>query len=112
SCFSKTGGRRTMAESGISQLNAAPTRRAQAERHAQQAAEKASERRERQSGAAGWVAERAGGGELSGPDTEFMELQKYFWNPLMGYYFRMGGVGWERGPEAPTLLVGIHAGGP
>jgi 1-acyl-sn-glycerol-3-phosphate acyltransferase len=41
-----------------------------------------------------------------------MERQKYFWNPLMDLYFRMEVEGWERIPEPPVLLVGIHAGAP
>jgi 1-acyl-sn-glycerol-3-phosphate acyltransferase len=99
-------------ESGITQLHAARMREAQAERHAQQAAEKASERRERQSGAAGWVADRAGEWDLRGPDPGLMHAQKYFWNPLMDYWFRMEIDGWERIPESPVLLIGIHAGAP
>jgi 1-acyl-sn-glycerol-3-phosphate acyltransferase len=99
-------------ESGLSHLNAARTRKQQAERHAEQAAEKVSERREGASGAAGWVADRAGEWDLSGPDADFMEMQKYLWNPLMDYWFRMEIGGWERIPEAPVLLIGIHAGAP
>jgi 1-acyl-sn-glycerol-3-phosphate acyltransferase len=41
-----------------------------------------------------------------------MELQKYFWNPLMDYYFRMEIEGWEQLPEPPALVVGIHSGAP
>jgi 1-acyl-sn-glycerol-3-phosphate acyltransferase len=41
-----------------------------------------------------------------------MELQKYFWNPLIDYWFRMEVEGWERLPEPPALLVGIHSGAP
>jgi 1-acyl-sn-glycerol-3-phosphate acyltransferase len=97
---------------GVSQLNEVRSRREQAEQHAEQAARKVSKRREQQSGAAGWVADRAGEWDLSGPDTEFMELQKYFWNPLMDYWFRMEVGGWERIPDSPALLIGIHAGAP
>ena len=85
----------------------------QAERHAEQAREKAAEKREAASGgASGWVAERAGQWSLEGPDYAFMERQKYFWNPLMDLYFRMEIEGWERIPEPPVLLVGIHSGAP
>jgi 1-acyl-sn-glycerol-3-phosphate acyltransferase len=85
---------------------------AQAEWHARQAAHKIRKRREQQTGAAGWVAERAGQWDLSGPDWEFMERQKYLWNPLMDYWFRMEMSGWENIPEPPVLLVGIHSGAP
>ena len=41
-----------------------------------------------------------------------MEAQKYFWNPLMDYWFRMEVDGWERIPDSPVLVVGIHSGAP
>jgi 1-acyl-sn-glycerol-3-phosphate acyltransferase len=41
-----------------------------------------------------------------------MERQKYFWNPLIDYWFRMEMEGWERLPEPPALLIGIHSGAP
>jgi 1-acyl-sn-glycerol-3-phosphate acyltransferase len=87
-------------------------RREQARRHAAQTKRKAAERREQVSGAAGWVAERAGQWSLDGPDSSFMERQKFFWNPLMDYWFRMEIEGWENIPEPPVLLVGIHSGAP
>ena len=84
----------------------------QARRHADEAKRKVEERRQRQSGASGWVAERAGRWSLEGPDSSFMERQKYFWNPLMDYWFRMEIEGWENIPAPPVLLVGIHSGAP
>jgi 1-acyl-sn-glycerol-3-phosphate acyltransferase len=88
-------------------------RRRQAEEHAEQAREKVQQRRAKQSGAAGWVADRASKWDLDeGPDWEFMQLQKYLWNPLMDYYFRMEIEGWENIPDAPSLLIGIHSGAP
>jgi 1-acyl-sn-glycerol-3-phosphate acyltransferase len=84
----------------------------QAERHAEQAKHKVAERRGKQSGASRWVAERAGQWSLDGPDWDFMERQKYLWNPLMDYWFRMEIEGWENIPEPPALLVGVHAGAP
>src|SRR3954462_15637809 len=89
-------------------VNAQP----QAKRHAEQAKRKVDERREKVSGAAGWVADRAGDWSLDGPDYAFMERQKYLWNPLVDYWFRMEGEGWEHIPPAPVLLVGIHSGAP
>ena len=87
-------------------------RERQAARHAEQAREKADERRRKASGAAGWVAERAGEWTLEGTDYRFMERQKYFWNPLMDYWFRMEIEGWENVPDPPVLLIGIHSGAP
>ena len=84
----------------------------QAEHQAERAKKKAEERREKADGAAGWVADRAGDWDLDGPDHGFMHKQKYFWNPLMDYYFRQEMEGWERIPEPPALLVGIHSGAP
>src|SRR5436309_11099585 len=87
-------------------------RQAQAKQHAEAAREKVDRRRAKQSGAAAWVAERAGKWTLDGPDWGFMERQKYFWNPLMDYWFRMEVEGWENIPEPPVLLIGIHSGAP
>src|SRR3954471_2348974 len=85
---------------------------ANAQRHARQARAKADKRREQAEGAASWVAERAGDWDLDAQDMQFMERQKYFWNPLIDYYFRMEIEGWERLPEPPALLIGIHSGAP
>jgi 1-acyl-sn-glycerol-3-phosphate acyltransferase len=63
-------------------------------------------------GASGLVAERASQWSLDGPDWDFMERQKYLWNPLMDYWFRMEIEGWEHIPEPPVLLIGIHSGAP
>ena len=90
----------------------APAREDQASRYAEAARGKAEARREEASGAAGWIADRAGDWSLDGQNARFMELQKYFWNPLMDYYFRMEIEGWEQLPEPPALVVGIHSGAP
>ena len=84
----------------------------QRERNAAQAREKMEARREDADGAAGWVAERAGQWDLDGVDDTFMDRQKYLWNPLMDYWFRMEIEGWENLPEPPVLLIGIHSGAP
>ena len=84
----------------------------QRERNAAKAKEKVEQRREDASGAAGWVAERAGSWSLDGVDDGFMGKQKYLWNPLMDYWFRMEIEGWEKLPEPPALLIGIHSGAP
>jgi 1-acyl-sn-glycerol-3-phosphate acyltransferase len=88
------------------------TREGQAERHAEEAKRKVAERRERQSGATGWIADRASQWSLDGPDWGFIERQKYLWNPLMDYWFRMETEGWEKLPDPPALLIGIHSGAP
>ena len=85
----------------------------QRERHAARSRVKADERRRQAGdGAATWVAERAGDWSLDDYDPEFMEAQKYFWNSLCDYWFRMEMEGWDRLPEPPCLLVGIHSGAP
>src|SRR3954467_1548323 len=84
----------------------------QAKRTAADARRTMDERRRNQTGAAGWVADRAGQWSLEGPDYGFMERQKLLWNPLMNYWFRMEIEGWERIPDSPVLLVGIHSGAP
>jgi 1-acyl-sn-glycerol-3-phosphate acyltransferase len=88
------------------------SRQAQAQRHAEQAKRKVTRRRDAQSGITGLVAERASKWSLDGPDWEFMERQKFLWNPLMDYWFRMEMEGWEKIPESPVLLIGIHSGAP
>jgi 1-acyl-sn-glycerol-3-phosphate acyltransferase len=93
-------------------VHAAEDRHRQRERHASEARRKVDERRREQSGASGWVADRAGEWSLDGPDWDFMERQKYLWNPLMDYWFRMEIEGWEKIPPPPVLLVGIHSGAP
>jgi 1-acyl-sn-glycerol-3-phosphate acyltransferase len=88
------------------------THKRQAERQAQHARREGAKRRARQSGVSGLVASRAAEWSLDGPDWEFFERQKYFWNPLMDYWFRMEIEGWENLPEPPALLIGIHSGAP
>ena len=83
-------------------------RKAQAEK----TRKKADARREEAEGVAGWVAERAGEWSLDVDQGPLMEAQKYLWNPVMDYWFRMEIEGWERIPKAPTLLIGIHSGAP
>src|SRR4051812_2437676 len=86
----------------------------QAEEHAEQARETMQEKREEASGGvSGWVADRAGDWSLDDKVTDpSMHKQKFLWNPLVDYWFRMEMEGWEHIPEAPVLLVGIHSGAP
>jgi 1-acyl-sn-glycerol-3-phosphate acyltransferase len=87
--------------------------RQQAQQYAEQAREKVKERREKaQGGVSGWISDRAAQWSLENSGQEAMQRQKFFWNPLMNYWFRMEMEGWENVPEAPVLLVGIHSGAP
>jgi 1-acyl-sn-glycerol-3-phosphate acyltransferase len=87
--------------------------RIQARRHADAAREAAEEkRRAAGDGLAGWVAERAGEWNLDGQDEATMQRQKFLWNALVDYWFRMEMDGWDNLPESPVLLVGVHSGAP
>ena len=80
------------------------TLRAQARRHADQARTKMDDRRARADGGlGGWVAKRAGEWDLSGQDETTLRRQKFFWNVLVDYWFRMEIDGWENIPEPPVL---------
>jgi 1-acyl-sn-glycerol-3-phosphate acyltransferase len=94
------------------QANSSRSTKSQAQRHAEQAKRKAERRRDAQTGIAGAVADRASEWTLDGPDWDFMERQKYLWNPLMDYWFRMEVEGWETIPDPPALFIGIHSGAP
>lgn len=87
--------------------------REQAQQHAEDArAAMRQRRREQDGGLSGWVAERAGEWDLSGQDETTLQRQKFFWNVLVDYWFRMEIDGWENVPDPPVLLVGIHSGAP
>jgi 1-acyl-sn-glycerol-3-phosphate acyltransferase len=45
------------------------------------------------------------------PDQRFVGVQAPFWNFLLDRYFRMEVGGWDRLPEQPALLIGVHASG-
>ena len=85
----------------------------QAQLHADRSREKADRRREQAGGGvSGWVADRSGDWSLDDRDPAWIERGKYFWNPVMDYWFRLDVEGWDRLPEPPALLVGIHSGAP
>ena len=85
----------------------------QAQLHAERSWEKAERRREQAGGGvSGWVADRSGDWSLDDRDPAWIERGKYFWNPVMDYWFRLDVEGWDRLPEPPALLVGIHSGAP
>ena len=85
----------------------------QAQQHADEARTRMEARRRQQDGGlVGWMNKRAGDWELAGQDEPTMQRQKYFWNFLVDYWFRMEFDGWENLPDPPVLLVGIHSGAP
>ncbi|MCV6965743.1 glycerol acyltransferase [Mycobacterium intermedium] len=90
-----------------------PEVREQAQDHADQARQSMQEKRAKQDGGvSGWVARRAGDWDLEGQDETTMQRQKFFWNFLVDYWFRMEIDGWENIPQPPALLIGIHSGAP
>jgi 1-acyl-sn-glycerol-3-phosphate acyltransferase len=87
--------------------------RSQAQRHADASREAMdAKRRDAGDGLGGWIADRAGEWDLSGQDETTMQRQKFLWNVLVDYWFRMEMDGWDNLPKAPVLLVGIHSGAP
>jgi 1-acyl-sn-glycerol-3-phosphate acyltransferase len=87
--------------------------REQAQEQAEQARATTEDRRQRQAGGlSGWVTERASDWDLSGPDETAMQRQKFFWNLLVDYWFRMEIDGWENIGDPPALVIGIHSGAP
>jgi 1-acyl-sn-glycerol-3-phosphate acyltransferase len=87
--------------------------RRQAREHAEQTRQAMDARRDDAGdGVAGWVAGRAAQWDLSGQDETTMQRQKFLWNTLVDYWFRMEMDGWENLPDPPVLLVGIHSGAP
>jgi 1-acyl-sn-glycerol-3-phosphate acyltransferase len=47
-----------------------------------------------------------------GPNPTFLRVfQRPVWDFLSDYYFRLEIDGWDRLPDEPSLLVGIHSGG-
>ncbi|MBV8787493.1 MAG: acyltransferase family protein [Mycobacterium sp.] len=87
--------------------------RAQAKENAARARASMEDQRSGQDGGlAGWVAQRAGQWDLRGQDELSLQRQKFLWNVLVDYWFRMEIDGWENIPSPPALLVGIHSGAP
>jgi 1-acyl-sn-glycerol-3-phosphate acyltransferase len=85
----------------------------QAKKFAAEAREQVEQRRQQaKGGVSGWISDRAGEWSLQSSGQQALHQQKFFWNPLMQYWFRMEMEGWENVPEAPVLLVGIHSGAP
>ena len=49
---------------------------------------------------------------LNGPDPSLMKRQSGIWNTLMDRYFRLDIDGFDKLPDEPCLLIGVHSGGP
>lgn len=67
-----------------------------------------------QNGLQGLIAgriERAAKGALDGPDPRLMSLQSPLVSLISDHYFRLETDGWQRLPDEPCLLVGVHSGG-
>jgi 1-acyl-sn-glycerol-3-phosphate acyltransferase len=45
------------------------------------------------------------------PNATLLKLQQPFYDLLNKFYFRLEVDGWERVPERPCLVVGVHSGG-
>src|SRR5258708_1609012 len=87
--------------------------REQAQRQAEQARAAMEDRRGKEDGGiSGWVAERAGEWDLDGQDETTLQGQKFFWNALIDYWFRMEIDGWEEIAEPPALLIRIRSAAP
>jgi 1-acyl-sn-glycerol-3-phosphate acyltransferase len=62
-------------------------------------------------GVRGLIEKRTSEWSVGLPNQTFIGVQAPFWNVLLDRYFRMEVSGWERLPEPPALLIGIHASG-
>ncbi|MBA4366962.1 MAG: glycerol acyltransferase [Desulfobacterium sp.] len=47
---------------------------------------------------------------VEGQNADLMDKQMIVWDFLLDYYFRLEMTGWERLPDAPSMLVGVHSG--
>lgn len=58
------------------------------------------------------IAQRVGRAPNLEPRSEsFERIQRPLWSFLNDYYFRLEVEGWDRIPDEPSLLIGIHSGG-
>ena len=48
---------------------------------------------------------------LAGQSEAFQRINRPIWTFLNDYYFRLEIDGWDRIPDEPSLLIGIHSGG-
>jgi len=61
-------------------------------------------------GLPGLIAKRTQTFSLAGPDEAFMGRSRLLLDVVFDRYFRVQGEGWDRLPDVPSLLVGVHAG--
>jgi 1-acyl-sn-glycerol-3-phosphate acyltransferase len=60
----------------------------------------------------GFIAQRVGREpNLDGQSARFQRFNRPIWSVLNDYYFRLEIDGWDRIPDEPALLIGIHSGG-
>lgn len=49
---------------------------------------------------------------LNGPDPVLLKKQSGIVAAILDYYFRLEIDGWEKLPDEPSLIIGVHSGGP
>ena len=62
-------------------------------------------------GLRGLIDRRANDYSLQDTGERFQQLLVWASKPMLDYYFRMQIKGWDRLPDAPALLIGVHASG-
>ncbi len=62
-------------------------------------------------GLRGLIDRRANNYSLQDTGERFQQLLVWASQPMLDYYFRMQIKGWDRLPDAPALLIGVHASG-
>jgi 1-acyl-sn-glycerol-3-phosphate acyltransferase len=62
-------------------------------------------------GVRGLIEKRTSDWSVGLPNQTLVGIQAPFWSLLLDRYFRMEMKGWERLPEPPALLIGVHASG-
>ena len=62
-------------------------------------------------GLRGLIDRRANDYSLQDTGERFQQLLVWASQPMLDYYFRMQIKGWDRLPDAPALLIGVHASG-
>jgi 1-acyl-sn-glycerol-3-phosphate acyltransferase len=53
----------------------------------------------------------ASASSVEGPSRALMRVQSPIWDLVSDLYFRVEVEGWERVPDQPSLLIGVHSGG-
>lgn len=58
----------------------------------------------------GIISSRTENWSIEGRNPQLLEAQSKIWDFLLDHYFRLEMTGWERLPDAPAMLVGVHSG--